>query len=212
MSKIKIAVFISGGGSNLQALINEIELGAIPAEIALIISNRSNAYGLTRGKAHGIKTVVIDKKAYQGAEEASSDMLMLLQGAEIDLIVLAGFLEMIPGDIVQKYRNRIINIHPSLIPSFSGKGYYGERVHEAAHNRGVRISGATVHFVNEETDGGPIILQDTVNIDFEDTPKAIQEKVLKLEHRLLPLAVKLFAEGRLKVVKNRVQILSEVQL
>ena len=210
MSRLKIAVFLSGGGSNLQALIDGVSNNTLPVEIALIISNKSGAYGLTRGRENGIKAVSLDRKAFPCQDEVKVEMLRLLKEEKIDLIVLAGYLQLVPEEIIIQYRNRIINIHPSLIPSFSGKGYYGERVHEAAYNRGVKLSGATVHFVNEEMDGGPIILQEAVAIEFNDTPKRIQEKVLCLEHRLLPMAVKLFAEGRLRVVNNRVEIRSEV--
>ncbi len=212
MSGLKIAVLISGGGTNLQALMDDISEKQLPMTISLIISNRSNAYGLVRGKQQGIKTAVIDKATYPDRNAAGMKVLQLLEEEGIGLIVLAGYLEMIPEEVVRRYRNRIINIHPSLIPSFSGKGYYGERVHAAAYSRGVKLTGATVHFVNEETDGGPIILQEAVAVAYEDTPKTIQEKVLKLEHRLLPMAVRLFAEGRLRVTDNRVEILSEVQL
>ncbi len=212
MSGLKIAVFISGGGTNLQALMDYITENQLPMAISLIISNKSNAYGLVRGKQQGIKTAVFDKEAYPDRSAARLKVLQLLEEEGIGLIVLAGYLEMIPEELVRRYRNRIINIHPSLIPAFSGKGFYGERVHAAAYSRGVKLTGATVHFVNEETDGGPIILQEAVAVDIEDTPKTIQEKVLKLEHRLLPMAVRLFAEGRLKVTDNRVEILSEVQL
>jgi len=211
MSRLRIAVFISGGGSNLQALIDGVNNNTLPIEIALIISSRSDAYGLIRGKENGIKSIALDKKALPSQVEVKTEMLRLLEEENIDLIVLAGYLQLIPKEIIAKYTNRIINIHPSLIPSFSGKGYYGERVHEAAYNRGVKLSGATVHFVNEEMDAGPIILQQAVDIDYTDTPKEIQEKVLCLEHKLLPMAVKLIAEGRLRVVNNRVEIKSEVQ-
>lgn len=210
MSRLKIAVLISGGGSNLQALINEIKVGGIPAEIALIISSKDKAYGLIRGKEAGIKSIAIDKKAFKDTKEVAAELILQLKEAEIDLVVLAGYLEVVPEELVQEYRHRIINIHPSLIPSFAGRGYYGERVHRAVYDSGVKLSGATVHFVNEEVDGGPIILQEAIKLDFNDTPKTIQEKVLEVEHRLLPMAVKLFAEGRLRVVNNRVEILGGV--
>lgn len=210
MSGLKIAVLISGGGSNLQALIDKIKVGELTAEIALIISNREKAFGLTRGKEAGIRSIVIDKKAYSEEKEATAELIHQLKQAEIDLVVLAGYLDVVPAELVQLYRHRIINIHPSLIPSFAGKGYYGRRVHEAVYSSGVKLSGATVHFVNEEVDGGPIILQEAIRLDFEDTPESIQEKVLRLEHKLLPLAVKLFAEARLRVANNRVEILGEV--
>ncbi|WP_026478907.1 phosphoribosylglycinamide formyltransferase [Alkaliphilus transvaalensis] len=207
MSKIKIAVLISGGGSNLQALIDSIEKGDIAAEIKLVISNKVDAYGLTRASNHHIKTVVLDRHTYPNLEERDSKLLEILQKEEIDLVVLAGYLAILPSSFIETFSNRIINIHPSLLPSFGGKGYYGLRVHEEVIKRGVKVTGATVHFVNEETDGGPIILQESVGVEFEDTAEAIQKKVLKIEHQLLPLAVKLFAEGKIEVVGNRVKLL-----
>ena len=206
MSEMKIAVLISGGGSNLQAIIDNVEKGYIPAKVSLVVSNKERVYGLTRAKNHGIETKVMTRAEYTSTENRDMALLKLLKEKEIDLVVLAGYLAILPIEIIKVYRNRIINIHPSLIPSFCGDGFYGERVHEQAFKRGVRVSGATVHFVNEITDGGPIILQETVDVDFNDNVKKIQEKVLKIEHRILPLAVKLFAEGRLEVVDNRVKI------
>ncbi|SNS83206.1 formyltetrahydrofolate-dependent phosphoribosylglycinamide formyltransferase [Anaerovirgula multivorans] len=206
MAGIKIAVLISGGGTNLQALIDAVEAGYIEGEIALVISNKKDVLGIARAKAHGIKTIVLEKSTYGFREKRDAALLEALEKNNIDLIVLAGYLAIVPDMIIQKYRNRIINIHPSLIPSFCGDGYYGEKVHEAALERGVKVTGATVHFVNEVTDGGPIILQEAVVVDFEDDTKGLQQKVLQVEHRLLPQAVKLFAEGRLEVVGNRVKI------
>jgi len=206
MSEMKIAVLISGGGSNLQAIIDNVEKGYIPAKVSLVVSNKERVYGLTRAKNHGIETKVMTRAEYTSTENRDMALLKLLKEKEIDLVVLAGYLAILPIEIIKVYRNRIINIHPSLIPSFCGDGFYGERVHEQAFKRGVRVSGATVHFVNEITDGGPIILQETVDVDFNDNVKKIQEKVLKIEHKILPLAVKLFAEGRLEVIDNRVKI------
>lgn len=206
MSGIKIAVLISGGGTNLQALIHAIAGGAIDGEITLVVSNKKDAYGLVRAQKHGIETLVLEKSTYGFSEGRDAALLEALKKRNIDLIVLAGYLAIVPSMIIEKYKNRIINIHPSLIPSFCGNGYYGEKVHEAALERGVKVTGATVHFVNEVTDGGPIILQETVAIDFEDDAKRIQQKVLKIEHRLLPQAVKLYAAGKLEVVENRVKI------
>ncbi|AKL93886.1 phosphoribosylglycinamide formyltransferase PurN [Clostridium aceticum] len=207
MQGIKIAVLISGGGTNLQSLIDAVEEGSIKGSIALVISDRKGAFGLTRAENHGIQAMLLDKKTYGGIEERDAALLQILQEQKIDLIVLAGYLAIVPQRIIAKYENRMINIHPSLIPSFCGSGYYGEKVHQEALNRGVKVTGATVHFVNEETDGGPIILQETVTIDFDDDLKDIQTKVLEIEHKILPQAVRLFAEGRLKVIGNRVKIL-----
>ena len=211
MSRIKVAVLISGGGSNLQSLINEINKGQIPAEIKLVISNKADAYGVVRGKEHNIKTVVLDKLTYEMKAERDAKLLELLLEEEIDLVVLAGYLAIIPTEIIKIYGNRMINIHPSLLPSFGGKGFYGQRVHEEVIRRGVKVTGATVHFVNEETDGGPIILQEVVLVEDEDDVESIGKKVLKVEHELLPRAVKLFVEGRLEVVGNRVKHLRGVK-
>ncbi|AOY75766.1 phosphoribosylglycinamide formyltransferase [Clostridium formicaceticum] len=206
MEGIKIAVLISGGGTNLQALIDAVEAGFIKGSIALVISDRKGAFGLIRAENHGIQTMLLDKNTYGTIEKRDAVLLQALQEKEIDLVVLAGYLAIVPQNIIAEYRNKIINIHPSLIPSFCGNGYYGEKVHQEAFNRGVKVTGATVHFVNEETDGGPIILQEIVAIDFDDDWKDIQLKVLKIEHKILPLAVKLFAEDRLEVIGNRVKI------
>lgn len=209
MSKIRIAVLISGGGTNLQALIDEIGRGNIPGEIVLVISNKKDVYGLERAKKHGIKTMVADRESYPDRKQRDIAICTALEEESIDLIVLAGYLAIVPDFIIEKYRNRIINIHPSLIPSFCGKGFYGEKVHQEAIKRGVKISGATVHFVDEETDGGPIILQETVTVDFNDDAESLQKKVLEVEHNILPRAVKLFAEGKLRVEGNRVETISE---
>ncbi|MCC5912318.1 MAG: phosphoribosylglycinamide formyltransferase [Clostridiaceae bacterium] len=206
MAGIKIAVLISGGGSNLQALIDAVEQKYLQGEIAIVISNKKEAYGVKRAQKHHIKTSIVDKETYGTREKRDEALLKILQQEEIDLIVLAGYLAILPRSIVENYRNKIINIHPSLIPSFSGEGYYGEKVHREVLERGVKITGATVHFVNEETDGGPIILQETVDVEFDDDINSIKEKVLKIEHQILPLAVKLFVEGRLRVMGNKVKV------
>ncbi|MBM7616020.1 phosphoribosylglycinamide formyltransferase [Alkaliphilus hydrothermalis] len=206
MSRVKVAVLISGGGTNLQSLIDSSEKGYFSSEIKLVISNRPDAYGLTRAKNHHIKTAVLDRATYPEGKDRDLKLLEMLQQEEIDLVVLAGYLAIIPQKIIEKYRNRIINIHPSLLPSFGGKGFYGRKVHEEVIKRGVKITGATVHFVNEETDGGPIIFQEAVKVDFDDTVDTIQEKVLAIEHQLLPRAVKLYEEGLLVVIDDRVKI------
>ena len=206
MSGLKIAVLISGGGSNLQALIDHIAKGQIKGEISLVISSSLDAYGLQRATLAGIKTAVIDRKSYPDKELRDQRLLQALLNQKIDLVVLAGYLQILSPEMIQAYPNRIINIHPSLLPSFSGKGYYGMKVHEAAIQRGVKISGATVHFVNEETDGGPIILQEPLVVEAEDDAQGLQKKVLELEHQILPQAVKLFVEGKLTVKENKVYI------
>lgn len=196
---LNIAVCISGGGTDLQSVIDAVEAGQINGQIKLVISNRKKAYGLERARKHGIQAEWIKDQ---------SIVLKRLQEEQIDLVVLAGYLAIVTDDIIAAYPNRIINIHPSLIPAFCGPGYYGMHVHNEVYKRGVRVSGCTVHFVSSEVDGGPIILQKAVDITDVKSPEEIQERVLVEEHRLLPEAVALFCAGRLKVVNERVEILS----
>ncbi len=208
MKKTNIIIMISGGGTNLQALIDKIHNNKdIDGYIKLVISNNENAYGLTRAKNSGIETVVINKSQYNSASQYEKALINILKKAGADLIVLAGYLAFVPDKIIEIYENRIINIHPSLIPSFCGKGFYGKKVHEAAINKGVKVSGATVHFVNKVLDSGTIIIQRCVDVDFNDTAESLQKKVLEVEHEILPLAVKLFIENRIKVIGNRVKVL-----
>ena len=190
-----IAVLISGSGTNLQALIDNQE--RFKGEIKLIISSKEDAYGLERGKKAGIKSVF---------ERDNDKILDLLLENNISLIVLAGYLKILPKELVAAYRNKIINIHPSLIPSFCGKGYYGIKVHEAAIKRGVKITGATTHFVNEGADEGPIIMQKAVAVEEEDTPLTLQQKVLNVEHEILTKSVELFTDDKIYVRDNRVFI------
>ena len=199
----KIAVLISGGGSNLLSIINQIEEGNINAKIHCVISDRESAKGLLKAKEKGIDTFVISKKKY--GTKTSEKILELLR-EKVDLIVLAGYLSILDGEILKEFKNKIINIHPSLIPSFSGNGMYGIKVHEAAIKKGVKFSGCTVHFVNEEVDGGPIILQEAVAIDDLETAEQIQLRVLEIEHRILPKAVNLYCQGKLEVKEGRVKI------
>lgn len=196
---VKIAVFVSGGGTNLQSLIDAVERKEINGEIKLVISNRLKAYGLERARLHNIKAECIkDQK----------EIIKRLKEEEIDLIVLAGYLAIISEELVSIYKDRIINIHPSLIPSFCGPGMYGIHVHEKAFARGVKVSGATVHFVNEEVDGGPIILQRAIDISDCKSPEEIQEKILlNVEHKLLPEAVKLYCDNKIKVIDGKVEII-----
>lgn len=192
---LKIAVLVSGGGTNLQSIIDQCQDQYINGEIVLVVSNRKNAYGLTRAMHANIKTEVIRK----------NDELLIsrLLEEQVDLVVLAGYLAILSEKFITTFKNKIINIHPSLIPSFCGAGYYGLHVHEAALKRGVKVSGATVHFVNEEVDGGPIILQEAVDISDLNTAEEIQNRVLEIEHRILPLAVKLYCENRIIIDKGR---------
>ena len=196
---VRIAVLISGSGTNLQALIDATKRKYIDGEIVLVVSNRIKAYGLERAKNANIKAECIkDEKL----------LIERLQDEKIDLIVLAGYLAIISEELINLYENKIINIHPSLIPSFSGPGFYGIHVHNAVYKRGVKVSGATVHFVSKEVDGGPIILQKSIDISSCNSPEEIQEKILlNVEHKLLPEAVKLYCEGKIKVENERVIIL-----
>jgi phosphoribosylglycinamide formyltransferase-1 len=195
MLKARMAVFVSGGGTNLQALIDAQNAGVIPsAEIALVVSSSPEAYALTRARENEIPSLVVSKKACNDSEEFENKLQAALVEHEIDFIVLAGFLSILSADFVKKWPRRIINIHPSLIPSFCGKNYYGLKVHEAALSKGVKITGATVHFVNEIPDGGEIILQKAVPVRRSDTPETLQRRVMEqAEWLILPKAAELVA-------------------
>lgn len=197
---LKICVCVSGGGTNLQAIIDAIDNGTITnAEIVRVISNNKGVFALERAQKHNIDALAVSPKDYETRELFNEALLAAIDEVEPDLVVLAGFLVVIPEKLIQKYRNRIINIHPSLIPSFCGTGYYGLRVHEAALERGVKVTGATVHFVDEGTDTGPIILQKAVEVLPGDTPKALQQRVMEeAEWKILPQAINLIANGGLK--------------
>lgn len=205
---LKIVVCVSGGGTNLQAILDSIDNGTITnAEIAAVISNNANAYALERAREHGIPGICISPKQFENRDNFNTAFLDKVNSYQPDLIVLAGFLVVIPGMMIQEYRNRIINIHPSLIPSFCGKGYYGLKVHEGALNRGVKVTGATVHFVDEGTDTGPIILQHPVMVESEDTPETLQRRVMEqAEWKILPQAIDMIANGRIKVTDGKVVI------
>lgn len=205
---LKIAVLVSGGGTNLQAILDAIDAGTITnTQVAVVISNNAGAYALERARAKGIEAVCISPKDYDDRAAFNDTFLERLNQYEVDLVVLAGFLVVIPEKMIAQYRNRIINIHPSLIPSFCGTGFYGLKVHEQALARGVRVTGATVHFVDEGTDTGPIILQKAVEIQQDDTPKVLQQRVMEqAEWKILPQAINLIAQGRVRVVDGRVHI------
>lgn len=205
---LRVAVLVSGGGTNLQAIIDAIESGKITnTELVGVISNNKNAYALERAKKHGIPAECISPKNFETRAEFNRVLLEKLNELQVDLVVLAGFLVVIPEEMIRVYRNRIINIHPSLIPAFCGTGYYGLKVHEAALARGVKIVGATVHFVDEGTDTGPIILQKAVEVEEEDTPKILQQRVMEqAEWKILPRAIDLIANGKIKVTEGRVSI------
>ncbi len=195
----KIAVFVSGGGTDLQSVIDAVNHGSINGEIVIVVSNRKNAYGLTRAENAGIETAVVKK----------DDQLLvkMLQERNVDLIVLAGYLAILTDVLIDAYPNKIINIHPSLIPSFCGPGFYGMHVHESVLNKGVKVTGATVHFVTGEVDGGPIILQEACKIDDLDNAEDIQKRVLEIEHQLLPKAVALFCDDRIVVENERAKVI-----
>lgn len=205
---LKIAVCVSGGGTNLQAIMDAIDNGTITnAEISVVISNNKNAYALERAKNKNIPAICISPKDYVDRATFNEDFLKQLDSYQVDLVVLAGFLVVIPQEMIAKYRNRIINIHPSLIPSFCGTGYYGLKVHEGVLSRGVKVTGATCHFVDEGTDTGPIILQKAVEVKDTDTPEVLQRRVMEqAEWIIMPKAIDLIANGRVKVVDNKVII------
>ena len=194
---LNIGVLISGGGTNLQAIIDETKSGGINGTVKLVISNKENAYGLERARLSGIKAVY----------ETNDDKIIgLLKENNIDLIVLAGYLKIITPKFVDEFRNKIINIHPSLIPSFCGKGYYGEKVHQGVIDYGAKVTGATVHFVDEGADTGAIIMQEAVNVEQDDDAKSLAKRVLEVEHRILKESIRLFCENKLSIQGRRVFI------
>jgi len=197
---LKIAILVSGSGTNLQAIIDAIELGEINAKIVKVVSSKASAFALERAKKHGIESEYIGKNS-------EKTLLWSVQESGAELIVLAGFLKILEPEFISVYRNRIINIHPALIPSFCGKGFYGLRVHEEVIKSGVKVTGATVHFVDEGCDTGPIIAQKAVDVMSDDTPESLQKRVMQeAEWLLLPEAIRLIADGRVSIVDNRVLI------
>lgn len=206
---LNIAVFVSGGGTNLQALIDAQDRGEIKnGKITFVLASNDGAYALERAKKAGIESAVVSRKAYDSKEAYDKAILEALDGRNIDLIVLAGFLSILGEELVTKYRNRIINIHPSLIPLFCGDGFYGKKVHTAVLNSGVKVTGATAHFVNEITDGGAIILQKAVPVEQGDNEDILQYRVMRqAEWEILPKAVSLFCEGRIKINGNKTEII-----
>lgn len=205
---LRVAVLVSGGGSNLQAIIDAKAAGNIPnGELAAVISSNDDAYALTRAKNAGIPTIVVDRKAYASREEFTDAIMDALSEVNAELIVLAGFMYILSPKFCKTYENRVLNVHPSLIPSFCGDGFYGLRVHKAALDYGVKVSGATVHFVSEITDGGPIIMQKSVEISEDDTPETLQKRIMQeCEWKILPEAIRLCCDGKVKVVDGKVHI------
>ncbi|MEG0843503.1 MAG: phosphoribosylglycinamide formyltransferase [Romboutsia sp.] len=194
---LNIGVLISGGGTNLQAIIDECEASKINGRVKVVISNKENAYGLERAKKHGIEAI------YQTDEE---EIIKILKKQNVDLVVLAGYLKIISPNFVNEFRNKMINIHPSLIPAFCGHGYYGEKVHQGVLDYGAKITGATVHFVDEGADTGAIIMQETVEVSPDDDAKTLAKKVLDIEHRILKKSIDLFCKNKLIIQGRRVFI------
>lgn len=205
---LNIGVLVSGDGSNLQAIINKIYDGYLArCMIVTVVSNNKNAFALQRAKDNNIFCTIINKKEFNTIKEYDKTLIEHFKTQKVDLVVMAGFLSIVGPDFIKAFKNAIINIHPSLIPSFCGEGFYGLKPHQSALNKGVKITGATVHFVNEEVDAGPIILQKAVKIKSNDTPESLQKRVMKkAEHKILPKAIKLFEENRLMIEGNTVKI------
>lgn len=205
---LKMAVLVSGGGTNLQAILDAIDNGTITnAQISVVISNNANAYALERAKAKGIDAVCVSPKSYDTRDAFNQALLEKIQSYGVDLVVLAGCLVVIPKIMVDAYPNRIINIHPALIPAFCGTGYYGLKVHEAVLKRGAKVTGATVHFVDDGTDTGPIILQKAVEVHQGDTPEELQQRVMReAEWVIMPKAIDLIANGKVTVADGLVEI------
>lgn len=199
----KIAVLASGGGTDFQSIIDAVENKQLNVKIEMLIASKDGIYALERAKKHGIETHVVSRKEYK---EKSSDKILELVDGKVDLIVLAGFLSILDGKILEKFENKIINIHPSLIPSFCGPGMYGMHVHDRVIKSGVKYSGCTVHFVNGKVDGGAILLQEVVPVYFEDDAETLQKRILEKEHVLLPKAVKLISEGKVEFVDGKAKI------
>lgn len=203
---LKLGVLVSGGGTNLQAIMDSIDSGVITnAELSVVISNNKGAYALERAKKYGAEALVLSPKDYDDRADFNKALEKELTDRGIDLVVLAGYLVVVPENVIRAFPNRIINIHPSLIPSFCGKGCYGLHVHEKALERGVRVSGATVHFVDEGTDTGPIILQKPVMVEQDDTPETLQRRIMEqAEWKIMPEAINLIANGKIEVVGGKV--------
>lgn len=210
-SVTKIAVLVSGGGTNLQALIDAEARGELGCgKISLVIASKPDVYALERAKNNGIEAIVLARKEYSDIAAYSKALADTLEQKGTDLVVLAGFLTIIDEQVYERFPNKILNVHPALIPSFCGKGYYGLRVHEAALEKGVKVSGATVHIVTPECDAGPIVLQKAVAVEEDDTPETLQRRIMEeAEWKILPEAVKLFCEGRIRVENNKVYIKGE---
>ena len=211
MKQTKIAVLVSGGGTNLQALIDAQGRGELgTGKITLVLASKAGVYALERAAKHGIASTVLSRRDYDSIADYSKALVDVLTEAQIDLVVLAGFLTIIDEQVYKAFPNRILNVHPALMPSFCGKGFYGLRVHEAALEKGVKVSGATVHIVTPECDAGPIVLQKAVAVKEDDTPETLQRRIMEeAEWKLLPEAVRLFCDDRITVRDNKVYIKGE---
>jgi len=205
--KKKVAVLVSGGGSNLQALIHAVNKQMIPVKLGLVLSNKPGVYALKRAERFGIPTAVIDHTGFSSNEDFSLAILKRLQAAEVDLLCLAGFMRILAPCVPEAYPNRILNIHPALLPAFGGKGMYGLRVHKAVLDSGAKYSGATVHLVTAEPDKGPIVCQGLVRVEDDDTPESLARRVLEVEHRIYPVALKTLAEETLEIQGLRTRII-----
>lgn len=203
---MRLAVLASGGGSNLQAILDAIASRTLDATVALVMTDRSEAGALNRAASAGIPTSVIPPRNYPTTSAFASAMLTALTAHEVDFVALAGYMHYIPPSVVRNYQNRMLNVHPSLLPAFGGAGFYGMRVHRAALAYGVRWSGATVHLVDDQFDNGPIVLQEPVRVEPDDTPETLAARVLTVEHRLFPEALRLFAQDRVQIDKRQVTI------
>jgi phosphoribosylglycinamide formyltransferase-1 len=204
MNDLRLAIFASGSGSNMQAIVDAAEAGVIRATVALVVSNRENAGVLDRARTHDIPYVVLDPKSFDAEETYTAELLRRLDDHSVNFIALAGYLRKIPSEVVAHFRGRMLNIHPALLPSFGGKGYYGLRVHEEVLAHGVQWTGVTVHLVDEEYDTGPIVLQEPVKVEPDDTPESLAARVLKTEHKIYPEAIGIFAEGKARIEGRRV--------
>lgn len=205
---LRVGVLVSGGGTNLQAIIDAVNTGMITnTSIEIVISNNPNAYALTRAKENNIDNLCISPKTFEKREDFNKALIKKLDEYQLDLIVLAGCMVVLPAELIDKYENRIINIHPALIPSFCGTGYYGLHVHEEVLKRGVKLTGATVHFVDAGTDTGPIIMQKAVEVKWGDTPEILQRRVMEeAEWKIMPEAINLIANGKVQVIDGKVKI------
>ncbi len=206
MKDIKLGVLVSGGGTNLQAIIDSIEQGKIKGEISVVISSNERTYALKRAGKHGIPGIYINRNDFQTQQEYEEYMIKTLKTYNVDLVLLAGFMKVLSPIFIAEFKNRIMNIHPALIPAFCGMGFYGSRVHKAVLDYGVKVTGATVHFVDEGADTGPIILQEVVPVLDDDTIDSLAARVLEVEHKIVPEAVRLFSEGKLLLKGRRVLI------